>query len=64
MYIARGGILLVAEGASYIQAAQKGAVEGVVEAAAERPQRVVRKYSICKSIEHNTRTCPRRQLTS
>ena len=37
-YIARGGVLLGAEGASRAQAAQKGAVEGAVEAVAERPQ--------------------------
>jgi len=34
-YIARGGILLGVEGLSRAQAVQKGAVEGVVEAAAE-----------------------------
>jgi len=37
MYIARGGVLLGVEGASYTQVAQKKAVEGVVEAAAKRP---------------------------
>jgi len=36
-YIARGGILLGVEGASYAQAIQEGAAEGVVEAAAEQP---------------------------
>ena len=64
MYIARGGVLSGAEGLSRAQAVQKGAVEGVVEAAAERPQRAVRKCSICKSTEHTARTCPRRQATS
>ena len=34
-YIARGGVLLGAEGASRTQAAQGGAVERAVEAAAE-----------------------------
>ena len=63
-YIARGGVLSGAEGASYAQAAQTRHKEAIVEAAAERPQRVVRKCSICKSIEHNTRTCPRRQISS
>jgi len=59
-YIARGGVLLGAEGASCAQVAQKKAAEGVVEAAAKRPQRVLRKCSICKSTEHTARTCPRR----
>ncbi|OCK93672.1 uncharacterized protein K441DRAFT_722342 [Cenococcum geophilum 1.58] len=67
-YIARGGVLLGVEGLSRVQAAQKGAVEGAAEgaaeAAAERPQRVVRKCSMCKSTEHTARTCPRRQVTS
>jgi hypothetical protein len=57
IYIARGGVLLGVEGASYTQAAQ-------IEAAAERPQRAPRKCSMCKSTEHNARTCPRRQATS
>ena len=59
MYIAKGGVLLGAEGLSRAQAVQERAVEGAVEVA-KRPQRVVRKYSICKSIEHNVYTCPRR----
>ena len=33
MYIARGGVLLGAEGASRAQATQEGAVEGAAEAA-------------------------------
>jgi len=60
IYIAKGGVLSGVEGASYAQAAQIGAAE----AAAERPQRALRKCSICKSTEHNVRTCPRRQATS
>jgi len=63
-YIARGGVLLGAEGASRAQAAQGGAAEGAAEAAAERPQQAPRKCSICKSLEHTARTCPRRQITS
>jgi hypothetical protein len=59
-YIARGGVLSGAEGLSRARAAQKGAAE----AAAERPQRAVRKCSVCKSTEHTARTCPRRQATS
>ena len=59
-YIARGGVLSGAEGLSCIQAAQNGAAE----AAAERPQRAMRKCSMCKSTEHTARTCPRRQATS
>ena len=59
-YIARGGVLLGAEGASRAQAIQEGAAKGAVEAAAERPQRVLRKYSMCKSTEYNARTCPKR----
>ena len=55
-YIARGGVLSGAEGASRAQAAQEGA--------AERPQRVMRKCSICKSTEYNARTCSRRQINS
>ena len=46
-----------------ILATQKGAVDGAAEAAAERPQRAVRKCSMCKSTEHTARTCPRRQAT-
>ena len=63
-YIARGGILLGVEGAFYAQAAQIGLGEGAVNVVAERPQRVPRKCSICKSTEHNARICPRRQVTS
>jgi hypothetical protein len=63
-YIARGGVLSGAEGASRAQAAQEGVVEGAAEAATERPQRVPRKCSVCYSIEHTARTCPRRQATS
>ena len=63
-YIARGGVLSGAEGASRAQAAQEGVVEGAAEAATERPQRVPRKCSMCYSIKHNIRTCPRRQATS
>jgi len=63
-YIARGGVLLGAEGAFYAQAAQKGVVEGAVEAATERPQRAPRKCSMCYLIGHTVRTCPRRQATS
>jgi len=59
-YIARGGVLSGAEGASRVQAAQGGAVEGVAEAAAERPQRVLCKCSICKLLEHTVCICPRR----
>jgi len=62
-YIARGGVLSGAEGASRAQAAQKGAAEGAAEAVAERPQRAPRKCSMCKSTEHTARTCPRRQAT-
>ena len=36
MYIARGGVLSGAEGLSHAQAVQKGVVEEVAEAAAER----------------------------
>ena len=64
MYIARGGVLSRAEGLSRVQAAQIGAVEGAVEAAAKRPQRAPRKCSICALTEHTARTCSRRQVTS
>ena len=63
-YIARGGVLLGAKGASCAQAAQGGAAEGAAEAAAKRPQQVPRKCSMCKSLKHTARTCPRRQTTS
>ena len=59
MYIARGGVLSGVEGLSRAQAAQ----EGAAEAAVERPQRALRKCSICKSTEHTARTCPRRQIS-
>ena len=64
MYIARGGVLLGAEGASQAQAAQEGAVEGAAEVAAKQPQRALHKCSMCTSTEHTARTCPRRQATS
>ena len=68
MYIAKGGVLLGVKGLSHTQAVQKraveGAIEGAVKAAAKRPQRAVYKYSICKLIEYNTCTCPRRQISS
>jgi len=63
-YIARGGVLLGAEGASCAQAAQQGTAGGAAAAAVERPQRALRKCSICKLTEHTARTCPRRQATS
>ena len=63
-YVARGGVLSGAEGASRAQAAQRGAAEGVAEPAAERPQRAPRKCSICKLLNHTARICPRRQTTS
>jgi hypothetical protein len=63
-YIARGGVLLGAEGASRAQAAQEGVAKGAAKAATKRPQRAPRKCSICKSLEHTARTCPRRQTTS
>ena len=63
MCIARGGVLTGAEGASRTQAAQGGTVEEVAEAAAKRPQRVVRKCSICKLTEHMARTCHRCQTS-
>ena len=59
-YIAKGGVLSGAEGLSRARAAQ----EATVEVAAERPQRAVRKCSMCQSTEHTARTCPRRQISS
>jgi ribosomal protein S12 len=59
-YIARGGVLSGAEGASRAQAAREGVVKRAAEAAAKRPQRAPRKCSICESTEHTARTCPRR----
>ena len=63
-YIARGGVLLGAEGVSRAQAAQTRHEEATVEAAAERPQQALPKCSMCASTEHNARTCPRRQISS
>ena len=63
-YIARGGVLSGAEGASRAQAAQARREDAVAEAAAERPQRAPRKCSICCSTEHTARTCARRQLST
>ena len=63
-YIAKGGVLLGAEGASRAQAAREGVVERAAEAAAERPQRAPRKCSMCESTEHTARTCPRRQASN
>ena len=51
------------QGASRAQAAQTRHEEAAAEAAAERPQRAVRKCSMCKSTEHTARTCPRRQAS-
>ena len=64
MYIAKGGVLLGAEGASRAQAAQEVPVEVAVEAAPEQRQRAPRKCSMCTSTEHTARTCPRRQAIS
>jgi hypothetical protein len=63
-YIAKGGILLGAEGASRVQVTPIRVAKRVLEAAVERPQRVLRKCSMCSSIEHTARTCPERQTTS
>ena len=63
-YIARGGVLSGAEGAFCVSAAQEGAAEGAAEAAARPRQRVKLKCSMCKSIEYNARTCPKRQAIS
>ena len=63
-YIARGGVLLGAEGASRVSTAQEGAAEGAAEAAAGPRQRVKPRCSMCKLTEHNARTCPKRQATS
>ena len=58
-------MLSSAEGASRASTAQEEAVEEVVEAAAGLRQHAKPRYSICESIEHNTRTCPNgRQLAS
>ena len=64
IYIARGGILLGAEGASCVQAAQEDTAKGAAKAAAKRPQRAPRKCSMCQSLEHTVRICPKRQATS
>ena len=45
-YIARGGVLSAAEGASRAQAAQIGVAEGAAEAATERPQRAIPRCSM------------------
>ena len=58
-YIAKGGVLSGAEGASHAQAAQEGAAKGAAEAAAERPQRAPRKCNMCKLLERTARICPR-----
>ena len=67
-YIAKGGVLSGAEGASRASAAKEGAAaavaEGAAAAAAKRPQRAPRKCSMCASTEHTARTCPRRQPPS
>jgi cytochrome c2 len=52
----------VLEGAAEV--ATEAAAEAAAEAATERPQRAPRKCSMCYSIKHNTRTYPRRQVTS
>jgi len=57
-------VLSGAEGASRASAAQEGAVEGAAEVVAGPRQRAKPRCSICKSIEHNARTCPKRQATS
>ena len=60
IYMARGGVLLEAEGASHIQATQTRHEGGVTKAAAKRPQQTVHKYSIYDLIEHTVRTYPKR----
>ena len=61
MYIAKGGVLLGAKGASRASAAEEGVAAVAV---AERPQRAPRKCSICTLIEHTAYICPKRQPTS
>ena len=63
IYIARGDVLSEAKGASHMQAAQEGAVEGAAKVAVKRPQQAVRKYSMCISTEYTAHTCPRRQIS-
>ena len=64
MYIARGGVLSGVKRASRVQATQEEVVEGVIKVATQRPQRALRKCSICYLIKYTARTCPRRQATS
>jgi hypothetical protein len=63
-YIAKGGVLSGAERASRAQAVQEGAAEGAAAGPAERRQRALPRCSLCESLEHNARTCPRRQATT
>ena len=63
-YIAKGGILSGAEGASCTQAAQQGIAMEAAEAAPKQPQQAPRKYSIYYLTGHTARTCPKRQATS
>jgi hypothetical protein len=66
-FIAKGGVLTVQEGRDLSQNAQNATI--VVESGNARQEATVRtralpKCSVCKSLEHNARTCPIRQTSN
>jgi hypothetical protein len=63
-YIAKGGVLLGAEGAFYTQAAQQGVAMEAAEAVPKQPQRAPCKCSMCYLTGHTAYTCPKQQATS
>jgi hypothetical protein len=62
-YIAKGGILTVAEAQGLIDIEQNVHNNGAENEAPQVRQRAPPRCSICAALEHNARACPRRQTT-
>jgi hypothetical protein len=62
-YLAKGGILTGAEAQSLIEQEQFSRTEAEVRDRGEVRQRAPPKCSLCQSLEHNARKCPKRQGT-
>jgi len=58
MYIAKGGVLIGVEGLSCVQPAQTRRKGPIADAAVKRPQRAIRKCSMCELTEYTACTCP------
>jgi hypothetical protein len=64
VYIAKGGILTVAEAEGLIEIEQNVDHNSVENEALQAWQQAPPKCSICASLEHIARTCPRHQSTT